>query len=451
MSWNEKYTPVTLDKIVGNKNAINEITHVINNKEKTPIMCYGKTGLGKSTIVSIIFKQHKYSIKLIDLNKNKKNVFEVLTNSLFSKNIESYFTKEKKTVYLIDNMETIKHEKDLNQIVEFIFQKKLNEDDIMVCITNNFDQLDQCKNFKHIEFKNIDNNDIARLVNRIKNKENIKINKKDTELIIENCENNFNKTINTVYQLYLLYGTNISSSNINEFFKKKNRSSNIKHNRQDTLLEIFDKNITANNCIIKFNKDKSMLPMLVNDNFLSFFYNSSDPLLKKLFIMKQCTNYIMLGDICDKLIYNQNNWSNQYIHCLLSCYFPANYVNKMNYTVPDDLSVSKTLGKYSRYRTNIKNIITIFEQINGPKFYSIDDVHHISNTILYSIYSKETNNKLLNIDYGVNMLIKHNMDYTFIDKLQKIDILNKNKYRIKNKNKIKKIYIDQKTYKDTLI
>ena len=47
----------------------------------------------------------------------------------------------------------------------------------------------------------------------------------------------------------------------------------------------------------KFNKDKSMLPMLINDNYLTFFENSNTNYADKLKLLSQCTHYIMLGRI----------------------------------------------------------------------------------------------------------------------------------------------------------
>ena len=147
----------------------------------------------------------------------------------------------------------------------------------------------------------------------------------------------------------------------------------------------------------------------------------------------------MLGDICDKLIYNQNNWANQYIHCLLSCYFPTRPIGKLEY--PDtkiiEISKSKTLGKYSRYRTNIKNLYLLFNVLNGKNFYSIEDIYYIACTILYHLYDPEGD-----INKGIQMMRYYSLDDTYIDKLQKTDVLNKNRYKIKNKNKIKKLFKD---------
>jgi hypothetical protein len=36
----------------------------------------------------------------------------------------------------------------------------------------------------------------------------------------------------------------------------------------------------------------------------------------------------------------------------------------------------------------------------------------------------------------------YSLDDTYIDKLQKTDVLNKHRYKIKNKNKIKKLFKD---------
>ncbi len=175
-----------------------------------------------------------------------------------------------------------------------------------------------------------------------------------------------------------MIGNTITMSSIIEFYKKSiNKDTIAKKIRHKTLNEIFSKNITPLQCIKKFNKDKSMIPMLVNDNYFVFFEKSNQTLQYKLDFLTKCSTFIMLGDVCDKLIYNQNNWSDQYIHCLFSCYFPSMCISKLDYVKEEipELNISKTLGKYSRYRSNIKNVQNILEIVNVKKF------------ITYTIYS----------------------------------------------------------------
>lgn len=435
MSWIEKYTPTTLDKVIGNKNEIEILKQLI--VEDKYFLVYGEESIGKSNTVKIMLKNFNFNVELIDLDKNKKNAFEVLRNSLFSKRIDSYFSKAKKTAYLIDNMENIATEKELSNIVEIIMKKKLEKEDIILCITNNEDTIECFKKFQKIKFTNPSSEDIKRLITRIKNKENIKIGTYETEFLVKKSDFSFNKTINNIQQFFTVCGNKFSIKNLLDFHNRKEKNTNIKKIRQDTLMDIFNKKTTPIQCITKFNRDKSMIPMLVNDNYMVFFEKSTDSFSKKLILLKECSNFIMLGDICDKLIYNRNNWSDQYLHCLFSCYFPSRIINKLDFkkeSIPS-LNNSKTLGKYSRYRSNIKNINNLLEQISSNFFYNISDVQHISRIILYHLYDSKGD-----FETGVKLLKKYNMDHNYIDRLQKIDVLNSERYKIKNKNKIKKYF-----------
>jgi len=439
MSFIENYTPSTIDKIIGNKQLIESI-NVLLKENFNSIMCVlGPQNVGKTNSLQILLKHHKYRIKYLDITKNKKNVFEVLSNYLFNKSVDSYFSKPLKTAYFIDNIEHIENQTELNKIIEILSKKKLKQEDLIVCISNDENHYELFKKFKCFIFENINEDDIKRLINRIKLKENMKIGKNEIELISKNCNKNFNNVLNNLKQLQIMYGNNIKKENLENFYKKSKNKYSTRKLRQETLMELFSKETTAYQCLVKFNKDKSMLPMLINDNYLIFFEFSKVSNAVKISLLKQCTHFIMLGDICDKLIYNQNNWSNQYLHCLLSCYFPTRAVCKLecDSSIIMENSKSKTLGKYSRYRTNIKNLYLLFEKINGKQFYSIEDVYYIACSILYHLYDPQGN-----IETGIKMMQYYSLDDTFIDKLQKTDVLNKHRYKIKNKNKIKKLFKD---------
>jgi len=437
MSWIEKYTPTTLEKVIGNKPEIENLKKTITEEESKHILIYGESLLGKSNTAKILLKSFNFNLQLIDLNKNKKNVFETLRNSLFSKRIDAYFSKPKKTAYLIDNMENIVTEKELSNVVEIILKKKLEKEDIVVCITNNEDTKDTFKNFKIVKFSNPNDSDIKKLISRIKNKEGIKIGNCETDFLIQKSDYSFNKTINNIQQFFMLYGNKFLLNNLVQFHNRKQKNTKNKKIRQDALMDIFNKETTPIQCISKFNRDKSMIPMLVNDNYMVFFEKSNDTFNYKLTLLKECSNFIMHGDICDKLIYNRNNWSDQYLHCLFSCYFPSRIINKLNFEVDSipNLDNSRTLGKYSRYRSNIKNIHFLLDQISSKYFYNITDIQHLSRIILYHLYDPNGD-----FETGVKLLKNYNMDHNYIDRLQKIDVLNSNRYKIKNKNKIKKYF-----------
>lgn len=442
MSWIQRYIPTTVDKIIGNKNAINVLFNFIDGEACCPLLVYGESNLGKSNSVKLVLKNKNFNIISIDLIKNKKNFLEIVTNSLFNKRVDFYFSKPKRTAYLIDNMENIKQEADITRIIQIILKKKLLKDDIIVCITNNLDTVDKFKCFDKIQFSCLQDNDTRKLLMRIRHKENLKIGTREINFIIKNNENTFNSIISTMQKMDMLIGKNLIMTSVVDFYKStNNKDTMVKKIRHETLSQIFSKNITPLQCIKKFNKDKSMIPMLVNDNYFVFFEKSNQSLQHKLEFLSKCSNFIMLGDVCDKLIYNQNNWSDQYIHCLFSCYFPSRCISKIEYVKEEipDLNISKTLGKYSRYRSNIKNIQNILEIVNIKKIYNIHDIQYLSNKILFNLY--DTNG---NMDNGVNLLLNYNMDCNHIDKLQKIDVLNKCKYKVKNKNKIKKKFTDKK-------
>ena len=107
MSFIQKYTPSTIDKIIGNKHEISCINQLLTEKFNSTLCIIGPQDIGKTNSLQILLKHHKYRIKYIDITKNKKNVYEIVSNYLFNRSVDSYFSKPMKTAYLIDNMEHI--------------------------------------------------------------------------------------------------------------------------------------------------------------------------------------------------------------------------------------------------------------------------------------------------------------------------------------------------------
>jgi hypothetical protein len=158
-----------------------------------------------------------------------------------------------------------------------------------------------------------------------------------------------------------------------------------------TIYEMIDKllnyDLMPNEVSKIYECDKSLLPMMIHENYIDYIGIQKDSvnIYQKLDEIQESIDSIIDGDIIDKTMYNNQSWYLQKIHGLNACYIPSNIINQHKKKYFKRSKFTTALGKFSLYCSNKKNINSIINTVNGKNSYSVDDIHIMSDIILYNL------------------------------------------------------------------
>jgi replication factor C large subunit len=117
--WIQKYRPITLSQIVGNKKAISKVlnwlekwnnpTFRTNTRSKKGILLHGPPGVGKTVTAEAI--AHDYNYSLIELNasdfRSAKQIEQSISRSIGYRSLDEVFYHGKKRMLLFDEVDGI--------------------------------------------------------------------------------------------------------------------------------------------------------------------------------------------------------------------------------------------------------------------------------------------------------------------------------------------------------
>ena len=235
--------------------------------------------------------------------------------------------------------------------------------------------------------------------------------------ILSNKDNDFIlRRNNFLSHNYFSYITKKKLNNDNLDIKLKKYKKN--YNEKIPKLTINDSNINQKSSI-RLSKDKDKNKIIkINDieNISSFFYNfgfySPETKNKKILDEKSENEIIKIITTYRKIYNDGNSFQRAFSYLLFENFLLKNQINNINYIIYD---IKKTL---SQKYLDIDNAINIL--INIKESYSIDNLMNCFN------------NPNMNID---EIMISYIED--IINKINKIDIINKRKYQEINMNYLK--------------
>ena len=105
----EKYNPCSLDQLHFHQHVIEKLRkHVIKPKNRRRlIVLHGKGNLGKTKLISIFLKHHKFTPTIIDscelYAKNMKHIKQLVRNIFNNNGVNQYFSKIQKQCLVIEN------------------------------------------------------------------------------------------------------------------------------------------------------------------------------------------------------------------------------------------------------------------------------------------------------------------------------------------------------------
>lgn len=433
MIFEEKYKPDNINKIIGNKENIENIKNwiityddvtksLIKNgllkkstkgrkkkmdeaseedieysKRKGNLLIMGNHGCGKSLIISLVCKSIGYEI--ISLNKYDSNLIN--TNfivKITKKNLLYEDEDNRKKIILIDELESLITRNEKKEILNIIKDNNYNRLIPIIIISNGHHRgqlTDIKKNVNVLNIYELSLYDIKRWIGNICNNENININSNLYENIINHCQKDIRKILNYLNMIKNNFENDIVNiEKLNTFektIKKKDFTNDLFKNTKKLLLNYED----INTCVELFQLQKVHIPLMMHENYYKC--------VKKNNYINIIDNF-SFGDILENYIYGEQNWDLMEIYGLISCVIPSYYINKYNngtkyveLIFATDLNKTTTKSKKNKIIKKKNNMDTNNKSVdNNNDLDNSNDINDYNDNNNENIIKYSNNNNYLN-------------------------------------------------------
>jgi len=455
--WTEIYKPKQISEFVCNKLAINELYNWLKNFElnkrkylkkknigkrnstdkniyNSCIIITGNHGIGKTASVTTILNELDYDTHEFnfDVAKNNKKYKKNIKKMMMMKDIVSVINNDKKkTAIIVDELEAITSTTDKNLLLTL---QKTNDTEwhypIIFISNNQHNKLlsDIKKSAKEIKFRLPNYNEIKTIMMEIIKKENINI--KDINVvnkIIDHSQFDVRKMIFTLQDIKITYGSNkIMLEDIFEYCqlsKKKDIDTDLFHETK----ELFTNYKNINDCIRYYETDKTLLPLMVHENYIKVIADNNLDGIKKHEVIKDVSDQLSFGDVVENYIYGDQSWDMQEIHGFHTCAATSYYISKYMKTKDKRFNINFTvdLNKTSIKNINKKNIFNTNKCFDNMNIFD----YIYMNKILRELISESK------IEECVKLLSGYNIGLEHIESLLKIDKIKNTKTSLTGKQK----------------
>ena len=460
--WCDKYKPTCLDDIFGNKENILKIKLWLDNFKKKKdgtkmgLFISGPPGIGKTSLSHLILSEYGYEV--IEYNasdvRSQKSVKENLNKVLNSTNISIMKGNYLKNIAVIMDEVDGMSSGDRGGVSELVTiinpnkgKRKINKTDInytnpIICISNNNTDKklsDLRKNCQEIIFTKPTQSDIMNFAKKIIEKENINIEESALLLLVNYSQNDFRRItylLQDIHNTFLKKEIKLDDIDelINSFSKKK-----VDLSLFDATKKLFTSYKTLNETLFLYESDRSLVSMMVHENFILNI--PPKEIMNQLPIIYNVYHYMSLGDIVDRIIYNNQTWYLQDFNGVIKCSYPSYKFNNSffkNSKIIKNIKFTSILSKSAIQFSNFKCIISIKNKLKMNKRY----LYYLTYPLLEILFTKDVDDK--KYQKAINMFNHYGFDINMIEKIVKISKLNENidfkkLFTNRLKTKIKKI------------
>lgn len=469
--WVEKYRPVSLSGIIGNEKQIAEIREWFSSFKSGKLetgkglLLSGPPGTSKTSIAYAFLREYGYDI--IEYNASDIRSGSQLEDSLLKIINTGRVEVNRKPFGIvmdeIDGMST-GDKGGMSQLIECINpqtlkvkkskRKQLSSTSQVpvpiICICNNNRDkkiLELKKECLEVLFDRPSSTQLVDVIDNVSKSEGFTIEHMCRFKIAELAQGDYRRLLYLLQNLYSLW---IKSKEEDQTVM----TCDVIYNNLGTINEkfiyldskqitnkIFGKPLQIEDIYHLYESEKSSIPMMIYENYVSIVNVQSAKPKQKLENCLDYINAIVLSDTIEKEMFTNQNWKFQQIHALSCCYEANYYANKYVYTCRQNAKWTSTLGKYSLQKSTIKNISSLAFIFNNGRSYNTVDVQVLSQLILFNLLDDDGDR-----DYGLSLLRTYNLDVDDIEKLIRTNQLSeyyKELYKSKQKTLLAKLFTEK--------
>ena len=426
LQWVDKYKPVKIEDIIGNKKPIQEIYNWLKvfTKEKKPgsnfknsILISGPPGIGKTSTAHIILKEFGFNV--IEFNASELRTSKILSEKIITilsgKSVQMMFNKNIRTAIILDEIDGIESKKECSStdIAEYInysylqkckkikgknksaLKKQLLKNCInnnpIICICNYTGKSVQSllKEVIHIKFNSPSDNDILNILTKINTNEQLNINNAILNLLVPHCQNDMRRSIYILEYIsgFIKKDHNISNKKVLDII------NNLGHKDMDiglyeaihTIFFTYDSSMET--LLNSYNADTNFVPFIIHENFINFIdKNTQGSYSDKLDECIRYYEYLTYSQMFKNHLFGM--WFiTEYIG-FLSCYYPNFIIKNSNLkNTPKDTNIQKSalISKYNYRYYNLKSINFLCKKLS----IDIDNFHIFASLLIHSVFSSE--------------------------------------------------------------
>jgi len=372
-----------------------------NNKA---LLITGNHGVGKTKIIRDILEKENYYIHYFNTAKfDRKGIIrEQFEKIIQTSNIWVMMNKTKIPVIVIDELEgiSLNDRGSINEIIEIIKKIKTSIRPIpIICIGNE-------KYFKKqkelsilcdkIYIKPPTLNELTIYLSELCVKNNIKISKSTAERILSECQFDYHRLENIFQYMCLEKKDSFKISDINKIISSTDKKQ-INNNLYDSTMKLLYENISLCDAIKWFNEEKTLLPMMIHQNYPQINNNQK--------INLEIADNLSYANVIESYLYQKNEWDLLNYYGFISCHVPNQLLQSVKKR-KKEIVYTKMLNKISLKYTYIQKLREKTMKKN-PEYFFDKTLQRYNNERLYYLNDDNESKKYGLTFKQLNDMIKY--------------------------------------------